>query len=1221
MNDISSLHTHRTIIDRLRHWRAFKPDAQAYTFLKDRCSLDASLTYAQLHDAVAARAADLLARDLEGQRVMIVLPSGLEYVVSFLACLAAGVVAVPMYSPSTRRDWDKLASVAANCKPKAVLANSKDTELIGPALDAALGSQRVSIIVVDAQTAQTAHPSVTRHHAPDPFRELDSARLAFLQYTSGSTGQPKGVMVSHANILHNAAQQASAMRSDERSIHISWLPLHHDMGLIGIVLQALSLGSHAVLMSPFSFLRRPDNWLRAISEYAGTISGAPNFAYDLCVDKIADAEIDTLDLSSWRTAFNGSEQIRPATLERFTKRFSRAGFRADAFFPCYGLAEATLYVSGAHLQGGTAALTLERAALAAGQAVPVNDPTDADAGANAPRIEVASVHVPPADLEACVVDAATWKARADGTVGEIWLKGSSIAGGYWERPAETAETFRAYLADTGKGPFLRTGDLGFRRDGRLYITGRVKELVIINGVNHYPQDIEATAEALGDPLRAHSSAAFAMQDERLAIVQGLDRTKLPPAELEATIEQIRRVVWDVHGIAPSFVGLVQPGEIAKTSSGKIQRSLIARRFTDGELNFVASWAEGARANEATAAKTAPEALAIIDWIKDYFPRRVNSLLIDERRTIPPYVVLDLGNRGLLGMIAPRTAGGLGLRTTDFLRVLETLGAKDMTIALFVGLNNALGIRPIALHGSTHTQARHLGSLALGRELGAFALTEPGAGSNPGAISATAQRMADGSYRLNGTKYWSGSAAWAGVINVFAKTLDAQGRVTGVTGFAIAQDSPGLRHGPEALTMGMRGMIQNTVWLENVPASAQQVLGDVDHGMRIAQDTLCYGRLAIAAVCIGAAKRCYRMMLRYAERREIATGRLIANPHAQTTLTDAMYGIATLERLVADTAARVDAGLAIAPEVLAACKCLSTEWLWKIVDATMQMMGGRGYIESNPIAQVFRDARIFRIFEGPTEALHHFLGTSLQRMPDVIRSYLSGLATPDESSALLHHFDQAFEPPQHDRASGDSEVMNLRASAAGAHVCELIFYAAGCAVPSVSRTWLDERLAASRHTFERTTRLGSSAASIDTLSAFAHSVDAQVGLDYCAAPYPDHAVDAWLAPEPLAIVVKEPPPEPAAVASPGTPQRSNAVHSAQPADIADFITDWITRRCAIAREATGLDIEFAMLGLSSIDSSSLAESLSERFSVDLDPTVFWNYPNTRELAHFVHSRLA
>ncbi|WDD90810.1 AMP-binding protein [Burkholderia sp. FERM BP-3421] len=1345
MDDESVTPPHRTIIERLRHWAATRPDRPAYTFLKERAQFERGMTFGELGAAVDARAADVRARGLAGRRVMLMQPSGLDYIVDFLGCLAAGAVAVPMYPPSTQRDWDKLAAVIGNCRPSALIVDAKTIARHGDALRAQLGLDAGCSVLTGAPG-----PSPMRA-SDDDMPPLESASLAFLQYTSGSTGTPKGVMVSHGNILLNARQQARAMRCDGDAVIVSWLPFYHDMGLIGMILQALSVGAHAVLMSPFSFLRNPSSWLLAISRYAGAIAGGPNFAFDLCVDKIDDAERAELDLGSWRVAFNGSEPVKASTLARFSTRFAPAGFRADAHFPCYGLAEATLYVSGGHADA-QAVLSVARAPLGANRIVPAGD---ADAGEA--LASLVSVYATPAELDARIVDPATWKALPDGVVGEIWLNGRGVTGGYWQRPVETAETFRAYLADTGDGPFLRTGDLGCVRDGRLYITGRIKELLIVNGVNYYPQDLEDTVQALGDLYRAHSGAAFLLEDGGLAIVQGLNRAKLDPEAMRAEIGRVRRAIWEGHGLAAASVVFVQPGEIAKTSSGKIQRDLMRRRLAAGELAVLAQWREtddeaagvavagaevvgavmagavaaddaiaddaavdtevtgaaaadaatvdgaaagaevleaamagasiadaaavdaataddaaagaevvGAAATGASAAHAAttapyaehtpeappaalsPRARALIEWLDDYVPRCVNSLQIDERRCIPPNIVLDFGNRGLLGMLAPREAGGLGFGTTDFTRVVEVLGAKDMTLALFVGLNNALGIRPLAKHGGAASRARHLAALATGRELAAFALTEPGAGSNPGAIAATARRLPDGRYRINGTKYWSGSAAWAGVIHVFAKTLDADGQVTGVTGFAIPAASPGVVQGPEALTMGMRGMIQNTVRLDGVIAQADQVLGEPDHGMAVAQDTMCYGRLAIAALCVGAMKTSYQLMLRYAGRREISTGPLLANPHARDVLTETMRAIRALERLVRGVAERVDAGARVAPELLAACKCLSTEWLGVTIDRTLQLAGGRGYIETNLIPQIFRDARIFRIFEGPTEALHHFLGATAARAPEALRAHLS--AGLRDEAAVARHFDAALAAARV-AAEADAGDAHWRHQATGAYLAELVLYAAGAAQArddAAARAWFDARLDAARRTLDGASARLARLASVDALRDYGASLDGEIGVDRRRAAQPAFECDPLLAPDAPASLASAvvspashstPPPSilhPArrddglraaplgidvTAARPRAPQPA-ALRAGADAhgEIRDFIVGWIAARCKLAPQTASADLEFAMFGLGSIDSTELAESLSSRFSLDLDPTVLWNYPTPRQLAAFIHHKL-
>lgn len=1246
MNDISMPVAHRTMIDLLSHWRTVTPDAPAYTCLGDRGQEDGHLNFRELHADVMLLAARLSAWGLTGQRMMIILPSGLDYIAGFLACLAAGVIAVPMYPPQSKRDWSKIAAVAGNCAPAGIMMSRRVADRFGDELVSLpeLAACR-QIIADDRPRSAGSDMPLPDFAAPDP------SAIAFLQYTSGSTGTPKGVMVSHDNLVHNARQQAVGMGNDRRAVNVGWLPFYHDMGLIGVVLQALSVGTHAVLMSPFSFLRNPVAWLTAITRYRGAISGGPNFAFDMCVDKVTDDQLATLDLSSWRTAFNGSEPIRPATLERFSARFAPVGFRRDAFFPCYGLAEATLYVTGGHSRDGAWADRLDRVALTRGEV------REAPADATPEAVtEVVPVYHGFRDQSLRIVDPDSWTVRPDGQVGEIWLKSRSIPRGYWERPVETAEAFHAYTTDTGEGPFLRTGDLGFLRNGRLSIAGRIKDLIIVNGVNHYPQDIEETVQSLSDGFRAHAGAAFALPGERLAIIQALNRTGADTDTLAAQMADIVRTVWDAHGIPVAFVGFVHPGEIAKTSSGKIQRRLIRQRLLANELPLIASWTAPERpATEAgTEADPAPVstgpgeiAAGLVAWLRDYLPRRVNGRVIDERRTIPPYVVMDFAARGLLGMAAPQEAGGLGLSTADTLHVLEVLGGHDLTLALFVGLNNCLGIRPILRHGSPAVQARYLADLATGRRLAAFALTEPDAGSNPAAIRATARPGPDGGWLISGTKSWSGSAAWAGVINVFARTVDDRGRMTGITGFAIPEDAPGLRQGPEALTMGMRGMIQNTVILEDVPAGPDSVLGKPGHGMAVAQDAMCHGRLTIAAVCLGATESCFRLMLRYAGRREISTGRLIDNPHTQAVLTETMQAITVLRRLIDRVAAEADAAAGRnagpLPEILAVCKCLSTEWLWTAVDRTMQMTGGRGYVESNPVARILRDARIFRIFEGPTETLQHFIGQAAIRTPAALRSWIGAAG----GEGMARHLDDvlALEGLGRIPAGGDARTVHAHNLAMGVYVSELVA-AATAAGDDRAGAWMAERLAAARLQLAAVIDRGVTTASRADIEAFGAAVEARIGMADCGHPDPATGLDAMLQADhdggpaadlPAAdlpdgdvpdgdVVAAGTLPTPPASATPQPAATAPATAAVlRPAadllgEVRAVIAAWIATRCGLDPQGVGPDTEFAMLGLGSIDSGELSLDLSERFGLDLDPTVFWNYPSINDLAGFVHGEL-
>jgi acyl-CoA synthetase (AMP-forming)/AMP-acid ligase II len=548
---------------------------------------DETWTYAELDRRARAVAARLAHAAAPGDRVLVLLPAGIEFVAGFLGCLYAGAIAVPLpYAPpGAGTGGERLAAVCDSARPAATLTTG---EWI--AGDDRTGAVRLGSLVDAAAVDRCAADGWA---GPAPDRDA----VALLQYTSGSTGSPKGVMVTHANLLHNIGriEETYASHRDpgpiEDTVAVSWLPHFHDMGLVAL-LGPLAVGGTAVLLSPVTFLRSPVAWLEAISRYRGRFSAAPNFAYDLCVDKITAEQQDGLDLRSWEVAVNGAEPVRPGTLERFAGRFSACGFRPAALAPCYGLAESTVFVTGGRRPEDPATLRLDRAALEHDGVA-----TASPAGASvSTTTEVVSCGRAPAGMRVRVVDPDRLVELGTDRVGEVWVSGPSVAAGYWRRPDETAATFGAELAGSAGGPYLRTGDLGFLRDGQLFVVGRRKDLIILDGRNLYPQDLEHTV-ATSHPAIAPRCAAFAVREDapaRVVVAAELRPGRRPVAgeaagarrgvvDRDEVVAAVSARVRDEHDVGLAEVTLLRPGALPLTTSGKVRRRRCRELWLAGEL--------------------------------------------------------------------------------------------------------------------------------------------------------------------------------------------------------------------------------------------------------------------------------------------------------------------------------------------------------------------------------------------------------------------------------------------------------------------------------------------------------------------------------------------------------------------------------------------------------------------------------------------------------------
>ncbi|TJZ72934.1 non-ribosomal peptide synthetase [Chitiniphilus eburneus] len=533
---------------------------------QDGVPLDRAIDYATLDERVRALAASLQRRFAPGERALLLLDNDDHYVVAFFACLYAGLVAVPVFPPESARPQHvaRLLGIVADARACCVLT----IEAMRPLVEgAARRLPSVAILAIDLPGDTLAVDWAA--HTP---RDED---IAFLQYTSGSTSDPKGVMVSHGNLMANERAIEEGLGVREGDTFVSWLPLFHDMGLIGGMLQPIHRGIKLVLMTPRFFLERPSRWLEAISRHRGTISGGPDFAYRLCLERLNDAQLQALDLSSWRLAFSGAEPVRHDTLADFCTHFATAGFTPDAVYPCYGLAEATLFVSGGMRGAGMVARGFATEGLGQGRA-------DADAQG---RMLVGCGHAPTGHAIE-IVDPATLASLGGGRVGEIWATGPSIAEGYWGRPDATAETF---VEREGRR-WLRTGDLGFLHDGQLYITGRVKDLIIVRGHNLYPQDIERAIEAEVEAVRKGRVAAFAVQGpqgEGIGLAAELSRGMQKLIPVETLVQVLSAMVSELCGEPLSVVMLLNPGALPKTSSGKLQRSACRKGWQERSLDAYA----------------------------------------------------------------------------------------------------------------------------------------------------------------------------------------------------------------------------------------------------------------------------------------------------------------------------------------------------------------------------------------------------------------------------------------------------------------------------------------------------------------------------------------------------------------------------------------------------------------------------------------------------------
>ncbi|RQR47457.1 AMP-dependent synthetase [Burkholderia sp. Bp9126] len=1238
-----------TTLNELLQCRATANGEQvAYVFLSGPPNQEeeVSMTFSDLDERARQVAARLQQKAVGiGDRVLLMCRPGLDYVSGFMGCLYAGAVAVPVYPPRNGQHMARIAGIVGSAGANTILCSAEDLARCASWLadTGASGSE-----LLDVGAAEAMRPTCSP-------ADVLSSHIAFLQYTSGTTGTPKGVMVSHANLMHNLGMIGEWLACDERSTIVSWLPPYHDMGLIGVILMSLYGGFRSVLMAPERFIQHPYLWLRAISQYRADLTGAPDFAYRMCCRRISDEQLATLDLSCLRAAYNGAESVRAGTLSDFVQRFAPVGFAASSFRPCYGLAEGTLLVAGRTAQRPVRTISIDQAALQRRSVMirreyegippqPLDRPGE--------RILV-SVGGATGQQQVIVRDLKTNERCADRAIGEICVAGPSVAAGYWDLDEQTQSAFQHCLTGDQNEAFMRTGDLGFVHGDELYVTGRLKDMVILAGRNYYSEDIEHAVIVSVPELVPNGCAAF-LDDhagaERLVVVAEIERTQRK-GNLDGLVKAIRNAIWNHLNIAPSAVMLVSPGSVPKTSSGKVRRSTCRAQLRDSTTKVLAQWDvdSSAQTSEQDRRQPVPSASTVdalpenghrkghasavdelTDWLRHYARTRINSRSIDERRSIPPHIVLDFGNQGILGMQIDRSYGGLGLTYQDMLRVVSQLATIDSTLAFFVGLNNTLGILPIMQHAQPALRDELLPRLANGRMLAAFAVTEPGAGSHLHAMTTRAQRIEGGDWLVTGHKSWSGSSAWAGVINVFAKQADS----TGMVGLAVRPGTPGVRVGAEDLTMGLRGMIQNSLHLDQARISDACRLGEIGQGMSVAQQTMNIARLGIAAVCTGAMKRCAQLMHRYGARRQIGTGLLLDNPLSRQRLGDLTHRIEGLNALVDRLTTDLDTGVVVPDDSLLIAKILGSESFSQSADDMIQFLGGRGYIETNLAPQIFRDARLTRIFEGPTETLLVHLGSRLLSGSDDLLRYLEGMPGGHVLVGELRQLGEQLT---------ESGLANAARLGGAAHATVWVNYWLGAIAQWALLLAVVEQAAAQRHVGDATLRwaqsqyeraieaaqrqisVRSALLSSKQLNDWAHRNGLEIGSIEQTVPDANQQLDPLLH------------------AEAGMPSGSGGgndrtgegagptvnpiaiepMHGVDPELnhlIQQWLIAWLSERLKQRKLHLAHDTTFDEIGLDSILAVELATVFSETFGVTVDASVIWDYPSIGTLSAHLALRI-
>ena len=933
-----NVYDYKTIIDALYEHSKKMPNELAVTVVEG--DAESSVTYHELlQEAVKAKSV-LSYSTKVGDRVLLAMPTCLEFIFYYFGCLLSARIPVPIPVEKSTSRFSRLRSVVNDAKPSIIVfKNRSDCEL--------MPVDGVKSIVLSEVLHNNVNDVDTSYQ--ERITDLTEDHIALIQYTSGSTGNPKGVVLTHKNLIENIRMIQIGMQITSADRIVSWLPLYHDMGLIGMLLTTISTASHTILFAPKNFSKQPIKWLSEITKRKATLSGAPNFAFEVLADRnFNNAEFD-IDLSSLRLLFCGSERIVQKSILNFYNRFSKYGLKSETFFPCYGLAEAALYVSGRLLDINKID----------NSSIKLHDSVFVSCGFIANGLQVNLTNQ-----------------NSDG-VGEVEIIGPSVTLGYWRDVA--SEVTNGTISNSNYNKSLNTGDLGLIKNNQLYICGRTKDLIKIRGINYYAEDIELFLQPLSNVLPNNTVIAISnwnniKNSEEVIIVAEVSRTERK-SDFSGLLSEVN------HFLSPSSLHcerliVLAPASMPRTSNGKKQRQLIKKLFINKQLDVLwDTYSEFKKVELNTDSNEDCKNISDnlnLNWLKN-----INYVLADEQRRLPSDFFLKLHQSKLLSLYIPRQYGGLGCSHKEYIDIAIELSRINVTMASAIGVHNTIGVMPIVESKVLIDKNEVLSNIVESGLVAAFAITEKGAGSNPRAITSRIEKIG-GKYILNGEKVWIGNAGVADLISVFAQEYDDQGRALGISAFLLRKNYHSYVLGPEQLTLGLRSMTQNTLVFNNVLLDERDRLSLPGKGIELAYKTMDYARFGLLAVAIGSIDSGYNKSLQYAKSRDIATGRLIQNSHFIHEMNEIWIKRESLYNLSMDMADLLDSTGEMPKYLSLTAKILSGEWGFDCVDKLLQFLGGRGYTENFGLSAIWRDIRIVRIFEGPTEALAFQLGHLFKR---------------------------------------------------------------------------------------------------------------------------------------------------------------------------------------------------------------------------------------------------